>query len=61
MDVATLARAVRRWHERNRARRALHGMSDRQLADVGLARHDIEAALRGDSRRARPFRSREGR
>ena len=61
MHVATIARAVRRWHERNRARRALYGMSERQLADVGLVRRDIEAALRGDPRRASPSRSREGR
>ena len=54
MDVATIARTVRRWQEHNRARRELHGMNDRQLADIGLTRDRIEAALRGDTTRARP-------
>ncbi len=54
MDITTIARNVRRWHERSRARRALHGMSDRQLADIGLTRDSIEAVLRGDSTTAQP-------
>ena len=48
MHVATIGRAVRRWQERNRARRELQRLSDRDLADIGLTRSGIEAALRGD-------------
>ena len=48
MDIATITRAVRTWQERNRARRELERLSDRDLADIGLTRSGIEAALRGD-------------
>ncbi len=61
MDITTIAKTVRRWQERSRARRALHGMSDRELADIGLTRIGIEAALRGDSTAARSSGSHAGR
>ena len=53
MDIATIVNGVRQWRERNRDRHALQSLSDRELADIGLTRSDIEAALRGDYARAR--------
>ena len=53
MDIATITRAVRSWQERNRARHELQHLTDRDLADIGLTRSGIEAALRGDVTKAR--------
>ena len=53
MDIATIVSGVRKWRERNRDRHALQSLSDRDLADIGLTRSDIEAALRGGLTRAR--------
>ena len=53
MDITTITRRVRRWQERNRARRELYSLSDRGLADIGLTRSGIEAAVRGDIASAR--------
>ena len=35
------------WHRRNVDRRHLQELSDRSLADIGLSRGDIEAAIHG--------------
>jgi uncharacterized protein YjiS (DUF1127 family) len=43
--------ALRRWRQRERARRELYGLNDLQLADIGISRSDIEAAVRGELRR----------
>ncbi|MBR45851.1 MAG: hypothetical protein CMM31_05115 [Rhodospirillaceae bacterium] len=39
--------AVRQWRNRSRAAQELHGMSDRQLSDIGIARGDIENVVSG--------------
>ena len=44
--VARMARAVRREMEIVRARRALEDMSDTMLRDIGIDRHQIDAATR---------------
>lgn len=54
MDIAGIAKAVREWRERDRARRELQFLSDRELVDIGLTRSGIELAVRGEHRRARP-------
>ncbi len=40
-------RAVRRWQERGRVMNELQLMDDRQLADIGLSRGDIESVASG--------------
>ncbi|MSO74729.1 MAG: DUF1127 domain-containing protein [Alphaproteobacteria bacterium] len=45
--------AVRRWREQGRVLNELQSMDDRQLADIGLSRGDIESVASGKySRRA---------
>ena len=61
MDIAGIAKAVREWRERNRARRELQFLSDRELADIGLTRSGIDLAVRGEHRRVRPTGSVLGR
>ncbi len=39
--------AIRRWRVRERARRELSALDDRQLADIGLSRADIETVVGG--------------
>lgn len=39
--------AAWRWHDRRKAIRTLSGLNDRLLRDIGLERHDIEAAVDG--------------
>ena len=53
MEWASITGAVRKWRERDRERRALQTMSDRDLADIGLVRSDIEAVVRGNYGRSR--------
>lgn len=43
---ATVRQAVGRRREINRVRRELHRLSDRDLADIGIARGDIDAVAR---------------
>ena len=54
MDLTPIARTVRKWRERGRARRELQRLSDLELADIGLSRGDIDAVVRGDFVRSRP-------
>ena len=61
MDIAGIAKAVREWRVRNRARRELEFLSDRELADIGLTRSEIAQAVRGEHRKARPTGSAAGR
>ncbi|GAC1338874.1 MAG: hypothetical protein NVSMB18_06090 [Acetobacteraceae bacterium] len=48
---ATIRRAFARWREVNRIHDELGGLSERELADVGLRRGDIPAVARGTYRR----------
>jgi len=48
------------WHQRNALRGAMHELSDRELADIGTSRGEIEYVIRSrfvDSPRARSARS----
>ncbi|MBE3512324.1 DUF1127 domain-containing protein [Enterobacter cloacae complex sp. I2] len=36
-----IGKAIRNWYRINRTRRILSQMSDEQLRDVGLSRHDV--------------------
>lgn len=53
MDFASITRAVRNWQENHRARRELQSLTDRELADIGISRGCIDAAVRGDIVRSR--------
>ncbi|MSO70258.1 MAG: DUF1127 domain-containing protein [Alphaproteobacteria bacterium] len=39
--------AVRRWREQGRVLNELQSMDDRQLADIGLSRGDIQSVASG--------------
>jgi uncharacterized protein YjiS (DUF1127 family) len=43
--------AIQRWQRQARVRDELYAMDDRQLADIGLSRGDIEQVVRGGSPR----------
>jgi len=43
--IVALARAIGVWFEKQTALRELEGMSDRELADIGLARGDLRRVL----------------
>jgi len=47
MIGTTFFRAVRRWHDSARIRHQLETLDDRQLADIGLSRSDIDAVALG--------------
>ncbi|MDE0050740.1 MAG: DUF1127 domain-containing protein [Rhodospirillales bacterium] len=53
MDFASITQAVRNWQERHRARRELESLTDRELADIGISRGCIDAAVRGTIVRSR--------
>ncbi len=36
---------IRNWNTRRASRKALHGLNDRMLADIGIARHQIEGTV----------------
>jgi len=44
---APLLKTLRSWRERRAATAELSSLSDRNLADIGLTRGDIPAAVRG--------------
>ena len=54
MFTNTLISNLRAWHNRGLVSRELSAMSDRQLADIGIARGDIDAVVHG--RFVRPAR-----
>ena len=54
MDFASITQAVRNWQERHRARQELESLTDRELADIGISRGCIDAAVRGTIVRSRP-------
>lgn len=45
--VSTLVGAFVAWNDARATRNALAKLSDRELADIGLARGDIETVARG--------------
>lgn len=49
-----LWQAVAGWRERAALRAELAGLSDMELADIGLVRSDIEAVVQGRYRDERP-------
>ena len=56
MTVFPVIDVLRAWHKRSRISYQLGRMSDRDLADIGITRGDIDAVVRGrfsrdDSRR----------
>ena len=54
MIAVSILKAVREWRNRSRANYELSTMSDRQLADIGISRGDIDAVVHG--RLVRPSR-----
>ena len=36
---------IRNWNARRATRKALHGLDDRMLADIGIARHEIDRTV----------------
>ncbi len=42
-----MIKAITNWVQRNRSVRELSSLSDRELADIGIARGDIETLVRG--------------
>ena len=47
MFTNTLISNLRAWHNRGLGSRELSAMSDRQLADIGITRSDIDAVVSG--------------
>jgi len=45
--------SIRRWRLQGSTRRELMRLSDRQLADIGITRFDIDAVSRGRTHSAR--------
>jgi uncharacterized protein YjiS (DUF1127 family) len=43
----TIAERIARAHRRERARRELRALDDRQLADIGVSRGEINAVVEG--------------
>lgn len=44
--VADLANAIRAWNDARITSKALTGLTDRELADIGLERGDIDSIAR---------------
>jgi len=51
MIGSAIVRAVRRWVEQSEVRHQLETLDDRQLADIGLSRGDIEGVASGRTQR----------
>ena len=47
MIALKVLNAVRRWREQGRVLNELQSMDDRQLADIGLSRGDIQSVASG--------------
>ncbi|EEX08204.1 conserved domain protein [Ruegeria lacuscaerulensis ITI-1157] len=45
--LASIVNAVIEWNDARVTRKALNGLSDRELEDIGLCRGDIEAVIEG--------------
>ena len=53
MKFAAIFRGARNLHEASVASRRLSRLSDRDLADIGLSRADVDPGLTGDAEHAR--------
>ena len=53
MNVAAIFRGIRNWRESSLTTHKLARFSDRDLADIGLSRGEIDSGLAGDPERAR--------
>ncbi len=47
MILERIVDSFRRWREKSDLRNTLSRMDDRQLADIGLSRSDIDAVVSG--------------
>ncbi|MBY6140934.1 DUF1127 domain-containing protein [Leisingera daeponensis] len=47
--LATAAGAFAAWNDARATRNALNGLSDRELADIGMCRGDIDSVAAGKS------------
>lgn len=45
--LASIVNAVIEWNDARITRKALNGLSDRELEDIGLCRGDIDAVAEG--------------
>jgi uncharacterized protein YjiS (DUF1127 family) len=48
-------KAIASWRARRRAEAALHGLDDRTLQDLGIARAEIDALVADRAAARRPF------
>ncbi|MGR3762035.1 DUF1127 domain-containing protein [Roseobacteraceae bacterium NS-SX3] len=48
--ISTFSGAVAAWNDARATRNALSGLTDRELADIGLCRGDIDAVAEGKPR-----------
>lgn len=55
MSAVSMYRTVRDWGRNRSLRRELDRLSDRQLADIGLRREQIELVAGGDAAFARRY------
>jgi len=55
MSKLGLWNKVRGWHQERALKRELEQLTDRQLADIGLRREQIEFVARGGMPMARPL------
>jgi uncharacterized protein YjiS (DUF1127 family) len=46
MFLSVILSSLRRWLRARETARQLHALSDRELSDIGLARHDIARVAR---------------
>jgi uncharacterized protein YjiS (DUF1127 family) len=47
MITDSVLKTIRKWRSRSRTNYELSNMSDRQLADIGITRGDINAVVHG--------------
>ncbi|GAB4237265.1 MAG: hypothetical protein Kow0032_22920 [Methyloligellaceae bacterium] len=51
--LSAIARAWRKWRERNRARRQLRALDDHLLRDIGIRRDSIDEYVEGHTHSGR--------
>ena len=47
LSLGALIATLKTWNDERITRRQLNALTDRELADIGLSRSEIEAAARG--------------